>query len=249
MANFYKFPKLAGIAAILVTTFVAVPNSQAATISLNFEDIDNGSSSTNINNFYNGGTSSIGTSGVDYGVTFSSNALALSLNTLGNIVSNTSRGGQGDVSSRNGALFFLSGTQTFINYATGFDTGFSFFYSTPFSPQTVNVYDDLNGAGNVLATLNLPATNNGITGTVCTGYSANYCPFVPFGVSFAGTAKSIGFGGTNQAVYDDVTFGSVIPGDSGGGTAVPEPFTIVGTLIGAGTAFRMRKRLKATNKL
>ncbi|PSB53091.1 PEP-CTERM sorting domain-containing protein [Chamaesiphon polymorphus CCALA 037] len=32
-------------------------------------------------------------------------------------------------------------------------------------------------------------------------------------------------------------------------TAVPEPFTIVGTLIGAGTAFRMRKRLKATNKL
>ncbi len=32
-------------------------------------------------------------------------------------------------------------------------------------------------------------------------------------------------------------------------TAVPEPFTIVGTLIGGATAFRMRKRLKATNKL
>jgi hypothetical protein len=32
-------------------------------------------------------------------------------------------------------------------------------------------------------------------------------------------------------------------------TAVPEPFTIVGTLVGAGTAYRMRKRLKATNKL
>jgi hypothetical protein len=32
-------------------------------------------------------------------------------------------------------------------------------------------------------------------------------------------------------------------------TAVPEPFTIVGTLIGASTAFRMRKRLKATNEL
>jgi hypothetical protein len=32
-------------------------------------------------------------------------------------------------------------------------------------------------------------------------------------------------------------------------TAVPEPFTIIGTLIGAGTAYRMRKRLKATNKL
>ena len=32
-------------------------------------------------------------------------------------------------------------------------------------------------------------------------------------------------------------------------TAVPEPFTIVGTLIGATVAFRTRKRLKATNKL
>jgi Nidogen-like len=32
-------------------------------------------------------------------------------------------------------------------------------------------------------------------------------------------------------------------------TAVPEPFTIVGTLMGAATAFRMRKRLKVTNEL
>jgi hypothetical protein len=35
----------------------------------------------------------------------------------------------------------------------------------------------------------------------------------------------------------------------GGSTAVPEPFTIVGTLIGATAAYRTRKRLKATNKL
>jgi hypothetical protein len=32
-------------------------------------------------------------------------------------------------------------------------------------------------------------------------------------------------------------------------TAVPEPFTIVGTLIGGAAALRMRKRFKATNKL
>lgn len=32
-------------------------------------------------------------------------------------------------------------------------------------------------------------------------------------------------------------------------TIVPEPFTSVGTLIGANTAFRMRKRLKINNKL
>jgi hypothetical protein len=32
-------------------------------------------------------------------------------------------------------------------------------------------------------------------------------------------------------------------------TPVPEPFTIVGTLIGSGAAYRMRKRLKAVNEL
>jgi hypothetical protein len=32
-------------------------------------------------------------------------------------------------------------------------------------------------------------------------------------------------------------------------TAVPEPFTVIGTLIGGAAAFRLRKRFKATNKL
>jgi hypothetical protein len=32
-------------------------------------------------------------------------------------------------------------------------------------------------------------------------------------------------------------------------TAVPEPFTVVGTLVGGAAAFRLRKRFKATNKL
>jgi hypothetical protein len=49
---------------------------------------------------------------------------------------------------------------------------------------------------------------------------------------------------------DNVRFGSAdqvnVPG---GGTQVPEPFTIVGTLVGGAAAFRMRKRLKVTNKL
>jgi hypothetical protein len=44
-------------------------------------------------------------------------------------------------------------------------------------------------------------------------------------------------------------------GGTGGGviitppTAAPEPFTIVGTLLGGAAAFRMKKRLKVTNKL
>jgi hypothetical protein len=48
---------------------------------------------------------------------------------------------------------------------------------------------------------------------------------------------------------DNVRFGTagqiVVPG----ATDVPEPFTIVGTLMGGAAALRMRKRLKVTNKL
>ncbi len=245
MITLSRFTKFAGIAVALATTFFAVPKSQAVTISLNFEGIDDGSNSTNINNFYNGGTSSSGTSGTNYGVTFSPNALGISLNTTTNSPSNTSRGGQGDPNSQLGALFFLSGTETFINYANGFDTGFSLFYTAISNPGSISVYDGLNGTGSTLATLSLPTT-----GSNCPGYNAGFCPFVPVGVSFAGTAKSIGFAGVaNQIVLDDVTFGSIIPGAPTGSTAVPEPFTIVGTLIGATAAYRTRKRLKATNKL
>jgi hypothetical protein len=109
---------------------------------------------------------------------------------------------------------------------------------------SINVYDGTNGAGNVLATLALPTTSTG----TCSGYNAGFCPFVANGIGFKCTAKSIGFAGVaDQIAFDDITFGSVTPGPQP--TAVPEPFSIVGTLVGATTAFRMRKRLKATNKL
>lgn len=245
MTTLSSFPKFAGIAVALAATFVAIPKSQAATITvLDFEGIvTNANGVANINNFYNGGTSSDGTSGTNYGVTFSSNALGLCLNTLSAQCSNTSRGGQGDSTSQRGAMYYASGTETFLNYASGFDTGFSFNYSAPFAPAAINVYDGING-GNLLASVNLGTTANGSIS--CAGYSAQYCPFIASGVAFSGTAKSIGFVGTNSVVFDDITFGSVT---AGGGQQVPEPFTIVGTLVGGAAAYRMRKRLKVTNKL
>jgi hypothetical protein len=53
--------------------------------------------------------------------------------------------------------------------------------------------------------------------------------------------------GLNSSIINVGTGPVVTPG--GGGTAVPEPFTIVGTMIGGAAALRIRKRLKATNKL
>jgi hypothetical protein len=175
-----------------------------------------------IQNFYNGGTASNGASGPNYGVTFSPNADELCLNTLTIDCSNTSRGGLAP-GSEHGGLDWESGPSTFMTAAAGFTTGFSFFYSDPFvSGAFIDVYDGVDGTGSVLAHLDLGLTNDGrVSG--CDGYNANYCPFVPIGVSFAGTAKSIVFGGTADFIeFDDVTFGSPTPGDLNG-NPIPEP--------------------------
>ena len=233
---------IALLAAGLSAIAFAAP-AQAVVVSLNFENINANYPTTNyaqIEEFYNGGTSNQGTSGTNYGVSFGSNALAICLNTLGNTVgcSNTSRGGLGDPNSQRGGLFFLQGSETFLNYSSGFTTGFSFNYVSLTFSGSVMVYDGLNGTGNLLATLNL-SPNAGS----CPGYNAQFCPFSPVGVLFSGTARSISFGGVaNQIVFDDVTFGSDRPGMP----AIPEPSTwalMIGGFGLVGAAMRRRRTI------
>lgn len=225
----------AAAAALLATS------AQAAVITLDFEDVADypNNNDVTIDGFYNGGTSSIGTSGTNYGIEFSANTLLLCLNKPGVACSNTSRGEAGP--SDQGAIYFEAGPAAYMNVAAGFTTGFSFNYSIPFTLSSVIVYDGLNGTGNILAQANLPLTPDyGCDDDFSEG--AAYCPFVSFGIAFNGTAKSVGFGGTNQAVYDDITFGSIIPG---GGT-VPEPATWAMLIMGfgaAGSVLRNRRRL------
>lgn len=225
--------KFAGIAAALATFFVAVPKSQAATIVLDFEGVGN---TANVLDFYNGGTDSLGNAGINYGINFANDALG---------VIDSDAGGSGNIGgepSPETALFFLGGSAATMNVAAGFDTGFSFFYSAINNPGFINVYDGLNGTGILLATLNLPTTPfNGAPDP-----TGQFSPFLPIGVSFSGIARSVDFGGTaNQIAFDNITLGAAIPG---GGTKVPEPFTIIGTLVGGTAALRMRKKLKATTK-
>jgi len=137
-------------------------------------------------------------------------------------------------------MFFLDANDALLNVTNGFDTGFSFLYSSA-TDAPVNVYDGLNGTGNLLASLNLTAQENGNN---CVGDpNGTYCNWTPVGVNFAGTAHSIDFGGTaNYTVYDNVTFGSATPG---GGGAVPEPATWAMMLVGfgaVGAAVRRRRR-------
>ena len=210
--------KLSIRAMALAAALVCWPAS-AVTV-LNFEGVapthPNGND-TLVQNFYNGGTSSAGTSGTNFGVGFSENALAICLNTLNVNCSNTSRGGLGDSNSQLGALFFLTGDETFMNVAAGFETGFSFLYVAANTAGSVSVYDGLNGTGNILGTIELP-----VNGGSCPGYNASFCPFQAVGVTFTGIARSVAFAGVaNQIVFDDVTFGSATPG----GGEVPEPTT------------------------
>ena len=131
------------------------------------------------------------------------------------------------------AMYFLQASAV-LDVPNGFTTGFSLFYTAVFNPGVVTVWDGPNATGNILAVLNLPVTPSD-------GGDPNgtFSPFVPAGVSFAGTAYSIDFGGTgNQIAYDNITFGSETPEG-----AVPEPSTVFGGLALAGLALaRMRRK-------
>ena len=225
-----------GAVAAAVLTLCAAGSASADVVSLNFEGVNATypSGSAQVLGFYNGGTSSDGTTGTNYGISFGSNALAICLNSTTVFCSNTSRGGLAPGSDK-GGLFFLDGSETFMNVAAGFTTGFSFNYVSFSFNGAVNVYDGANGTGNVLATLNL-TPNAGS----CPGYNAGFCPFSASGVNFAGTAFSVGFAGVaNQIVFDDVTFGSSVPG-------VPEPETYALMLAGLATVAAIARRRKAS---
>ncbi len=229
------------LTALVVMTTAIFSSASAAVIVLDFEGIAPHPNNNNvtIDDYYNGGTSGNGSSGTNFGIGFSDNALLICLNTQNVNCSNTSHGGM-NPGSEEGGLFFLSGNETIMNVAAGFDTGFSFNYTGISNAGVVNVYDGLNGTGNVLATINLATTPQS-----CSGFNADFCPFVAIGIQFAGIAQSVGFGGVaNQIVFDDITFGS----DIVGGDPVPLPgaipFMITG-LAGLRAATRKKKKQSA----
>lgn len=236
-----KILKSAAFASMLSVSAMA----SAAVITLDFEGIAPypNDSTVSINGFYNGGTSSIGTSGTNFGVEFTSNALLLCLNTAGTNCSNTSRGGLGIPTSARGALFFPGANPT-MNVAAGFDTGFSFVYSDPFAVgSTVSIFDGLDGLGALLASATLPGTPNGVCDTSIS-FGANYCPFAAFSLAFSGTGRSVVFGGpTNAQVFDDFTFGSTTVGGM-----VPEPASWAMLIAGfglIGATMRRRRSIAA----
>ncbi len=221
---------------LLLACFTALSaTAYADAVTMTFEGL--GDYET-VSNYYNGGLGGNGSGpGPNYGVQFSNDSLA---------IIEAAQGGSGNFfnpPSGDTILFFLSGPGDVMNVAAGFDTGFSFFYSSPFYAGTVNVYSGLNGTGTLLASLNLGTTPDGSGVQGCDGY--NYCPFVAAGVSFSGVAQSVNFSGVaNYIGFDDITIGSATPG-------VPEPstFYLIGTGLGLAGLIARRRRASSPRSL
>ncbi len=218
--------KKALIAMTMAQAMTFAPSASAQAIVLDFEGLGSGAA---INSFYSGGTDSQGNSGINYGISFGANALAIR-------ESAPAANFSGEPSAET-IMFFLTGSSV-LNYGPGFDTGFSFFYSTVSAAAQVRVYDGLNASGNLLGTISLAALGAGPDPlNVFSNWEIG-------SLSFAGTARSIDFGGTvNQVGFDNITFGSVDP-NLPTVPAIPEPSTYALLLAGLGatTLFARRRR-------
>jgi len=147
-----------------------------------------------IGNWYNGG------GGPNYGIQFGPDALA---------IISAADGGSGNFENApsDTIAFFLTGPGDIMDKASGFTTGFSFFYSAINEPGSVTVWSGLDGTGTLLASLALPVTPYDPT------LPYNFNEWFAVGVTFAGTAESADFSGTaNQIGFDDITLGSATAG-------------------------------------
>jgi MYXO-CTERM domain-containing protein len=214
---------------MVLSIIIAVPHALATPVVLTFEGVGDYAS---VNGFYSGGTDSQGNTGANYGVSFSPASLA---------TIDSDAGGSGNIAnepSGDTALFFLSGSAATMNVAAGFDTGFSFFYSSGAS-GFVKVYSGLNATGNLLATINLTSNISGCVGDP----HGDFCRFTAIGVTFDGTAHSVDFGGTaNQIAFDNITIGS----DVADPTDAPEPATLALAMIGLAGLLAARRRVPGT---
>jgi hypothetical protein len=214
---------IAGAAAVFA------PGSAKAFVLLDYEGIGD---FANINNFYNGGTDSLGNSGINYGVTFSQAALGL--------VDSDAAGGSGNFAnepSPNTIMFFLDASP-YMNYTSGF-TQFSTFYTTDTAGAFLEFFTGTNGTGTSLGTLSLAINNPGTP--PCSGDpSGFYCNFTSASIILSGVAQSVAFQGNANAIgYDNTIFNPQLAPNS-----VPGPLPILGVAAAFGFSRKLRKRIK-----
>lgn len=201
------------LTALLMSLGAAAP-AFAQSVLVTFETP---TSFASISTHYAGGTDGAGVSGVDLGVAFGGDALALQNDALGPYFSNAP--------SAIGVMAPV-GPAAFMNVPVGF-TDLSFFYSSSAAVVAgVKVWSGLNGTGTVLASLNL--ANNAQMGCSDTPF----CRFDSLSTTFTGVAQSVSFGDAALvAGFDNVRI-----------TAVPEPTTLVLMALGLAAVAGVARR-------
>ncbi len=184
--------------------------------------------------FYGGGFSRSADGSVDlvlgpnnYGVVFNDSALALrstGANGISNFAQRFLDTQTGTPLNLGVAALFYDGDAPVLNYGGGFGIGFSFYYASTAS-ITVTLFDGLDGSGTPVGSDSFRPT------PTCTLEDNSYCAWSIGAISFSGQARSVRFEGLqSQALFDNVTFGSVTPID--GAIPVPEPTTYAMAAIG-----------------
>jgi hypothetical protein len=167
-----------------------------------------------------------------------------------------------DFTSNTSDLFFnfVFASEEYPEYANGsVNDVFGFFLdgnnialipgtTTPVSINTVN--NGLNNSGvNAQNPQFYIANPSGAAGTQYDGYTT-VLTAKALGLTSGSHSIKLAIADSGDSVYDSAVF--LQAGNFSGTsptTAVPEPFTIVGTLIGGTAALRMRKKLKSNDKV
>lgn len=203
---------------VAALALLAAAPAFAQTVTLDFEGAAGYVNA--IGEFYNGGTDSLGQSGPNYGVSFTSAAVALSNDALGPYYA--------DAPSPLTVMFAFDAS-AFMNVASGFVDRLEFSYSALSNGlNAVNIYSGLSGTGSLLASVSV----FGNAGVGCT--SPTFCNFDRTSVDFAGFARSVSFNGNaGEVLFDNVTI-----------TPVPEPSAYLLMALGV-VALGVAKRRQA----
>lgn len=195
-----------------------------------------------INNFYNGGTGSLGSGpGPNFGLLFTPNAQT---------IISASKGGSGNFINNPGGypvMFFQTGQNVSMTATNGIQTGLWFYYSA-LQSGVATVYAGPNATGSILASITLTPNNTG-----CVTYKL--CVWTAVGVPLRATAGSISFAGVpDYLAIGTMHLGYALPtstvlASSQNPSAQGQPVTFTATVTATGTTAVGNVTFKAANKV